>query len=145
MCIRDLVYAAMANLDSDGLQMRQPGNKKPKRKKTFISAGSNWVMSLNGNDNLMGFHNNTFLIAINGAIDTTRRKVLWIKVWVSNRIPKLVVRWYFEFIYETTVIPNYICIDKDSETGTIATMHCFLCRQHSELSKIIGVFVSMGK
>ena len=88
---RDLVYAAMANLDSDGLQMRQPGNKKPKRKKTFISAGFNWVMSLNGNDNLMGFQNNTFLIAICGAIDTTRRKVLWIWIKQNTKISSTVV------------------------------------------------------
>ena len=31
--------------------------------------------------------------------------------WVRNRIPKLVARWYFDFIYETRVIPNYIRID----------------------------------
>ena len=35
---RDLVYAAMTDLDSDSLKMRQPGNKKPKEKGTFISA-----------------------------------------------------------------------------------------------------------
>ena len=45
---RDLVYAAMVDLHSDGLKMRQPGNKKPKWKGTFISAGPNWVISLDG-------------------------------------------------------------------------------------------------
>ena len=57
---RDLVYAAMTDLDSDGLKMRQPGNKKPKEKGTFVSAGPNWVMSLDGHDKLMGFQNNIF-------------------------------------------------------------------------------------
>ena len=38
---RDLVYAAMTDLNSDGLKMRKPGNKKPKEKGTFISAGPN--------------------------------------------------------------------------------------------------------
>ena len=66
----------MTDLDSDGLKMRQPGNKKPKEKGTFSSAGSNWVMSLDGNDNLMGFQNNTFPIAMCGAIDTVSRKLL---------------------------------------------------------------------
>ena len=54
-------------------------------------------------------------------------------MWVKNRIPELVALWYFEFVYKTRVIPNYICIDKGSKTGTIATMHCFLCRQHSDV------------
>ena len=77
---RDLVYAAMTDLDSDGLKMRQPGNKKPKEKGTSISAGPNWVMSLDGHDKLMGFQNNTFPMAIYGAIDTSSKKLLWIKV-----------------------------------------------------------------
>ena len=54
----------MTDLDSDGLKMRQPGNKKPKEKGTFISAGPNWVISLDGHDKLMGFQNNTFPITI---------------------------------------------------------------------------------
>ena len=40
---RDLVYAAMTDLDSDGLKMRQPGNKKPKEKGTFISDFIRWT------------------------------------------------------------------------------------------------------
>ena len=52
---RDLVYAAMTDLDSDGLKMRQPGNKKPKEKGTFISAGLNWVMYLDGHDKIYWF------------------------------------------------------------------------------------------
>ena len=38
----DLVYAAMRDLDWDGLKMRQPGNKKSKEKGTFISAPTVW-------------------------------------------------------------------------------------------------------
>ena len=83
-------------------------------------------MPLDGHDKLMGFQNNTFLIGIYGAIDIASRKLLWIKMLVTNRIPKLVARWYFEFIYETRVILNYIRIDNGSENGTNATMHCFL-------------------
>ena len=40
---RDLVYAAMTDLDSDGLKMRQPGNKKPKEKGNFISDFIRWT------------------------------------------------------------------------------------------------------
>ena len=84
------------------------------------------MVLLDGHDKLMRFQNNTFPIDIYGAVDTASRKLLCIKVWVTSRISELVARWYFEFIYETSVIPSYIRIDKGSETGTIATMHCFL-------------------
>ena len=89
------------------------------------------MISLDGYDKFMGFQNNTFPVAIYGATDTASRKLLWIKVWVTNRIPELVAQWYSEFIYETRVILNYIRIDKGSEIDTIATMHCFRRRQHS--------------
>ena len=120
--------------------MRQPGNKTPKEKGTFISTGPNWVMSLDGHDKFMGFQNNTFPIAIYGASDTGRRLSFWwlyvnfkhishlcssvsianfeqviadwilllSKVRVANRMPELVARWYFKFIYEKKVMPNYI-------------------------------------
>ena len=120
--------------------MRQPGNKKPKEKGTFISTGPNWVMSLDGHDKFMGFQNNTFPIAIYGASDTGWRLSFWwlyvnfkqishlcssvsivnfeqviadwilllSKVRVASRMPELVARWYFEFIYEKKVMPNYI-------------------------------------
>ena len=38
---RDLVHAAMTDLDSDGLKMREPGNKKLEEKGSFISAEPN--------------------------------------------------------------------------------------------------------
>ena len=38
----DLVYEAMADLNSDSFKMSQPGNKSPKEKGTFISSGPNW-------------------------------------------------------------------------------------------------------
>ena len=85
-----LVYTAMTDFDSDGLKMRQLGNKKPKEKGSFISAGSDWVMSLDGHEKLMGFHNNTVPIVIYGAIDTASKNLLWIKFLVTNRIPGLV-------------------------------------------------------
>lgn len=74
----------MTYFDSDGLKMGQPGNKKPKETSTFISAEPNWVMLLDGLHKPMGFQNNTFPMAIYGAIDTASRKLLWIKVWVTN-------------------------------------------------------------
>ena len=80
----DLVYAAMTDLSSDGFKMKETGNKKPKEKGTFVSAGPNWVISLDEHKKLMGLQNNTFPIAIYCAIDIASRKVLWIKVWVFS-------------------------------------------------------------
>ena len=103
---RDNVYAAMMDIDPDGLKERQPALKVKKKRGTFSSSGPNWVFSLDGHDKLMGFQNSTFPLAIYGCIDTASRKLIWIKVWSSNSSPFLIGRWYFDYLYETQTLPS---------------------------------------
>ena len=132
---RDQVYDVMSDLDPDGLAARGGvGAKKARRKKgNFSSKGPNWVHSLDGHDKLMGFQNSTFPIAIYGCLDTASRKLLWLRVWNKNCDPQLIGRWYLEHIMETKVIPAMIRIDKGTETGTMATIHAFLRRHHTDV------------
>ena len=123
----------MTDLDPVGLELRRLGSKKKKERGNFVSDRPNWVISLDGHDKLMGYQNNTFPISVYGAIDIASCKLLWIKVWVTNSIPELVARWYFNYIYETRVLSNYIRIDKGTETGVLATMHCFLRKQQPDI------------
>ena len=81
----------------------------------------------------MGFQNSTFPIAIYGCLDTASRKLLWLRVWNKNCDPQLIGRWYLEHIMETKVIPAMIRIDKGTETGTMATIHAFLRRHHTDV------------
>ena len=97
---RDMVYDLMTEIDPDGLANRQPGLKKKKKKENFVSKGSNWVLSVDGHDKLMGYQNSTFPIAIYGCIDTASRKILWLKCWTSNSKPEVIGRWYLEYLYE---------------------------------------------
>ena len=58
---RDLVHAAMYDLDPKGLEARGPvGKKKTNPKGSFTTKGPNWVHSLDGHDKLMGYQNSTF-------------------------------------------------------------------------------------
>ncbi|XP_066931267.1 uncharacterized protein [Clytia hemisphaerica] len=123
---RDLVYAAMVDIDYDSVKSRQPRKKQKKQKQEFKSCGPNWLFSLDGHDKLMGYQNDTFPIAIYGCIDTASRKIMWLKAWESNSKPELIGRWYFDYLYETRTLPNRIRLDKGTETGVMATMHSFL-------------------
>ena len=55
-------------------------------------------------------------------MDTAGRKLLWLKVWVSNHDPKLIGRWYLEHLYETKIISAMLRVDKGTETA-VATKH----------------------
>ena len=85
---RVLVYAAMEDVDPNGLEYRTVEEKA-----SFTSEGTN--------DKLMGFQNSTFPIAICSCLDRAGRKLVWIKVWDSNSLPYLIARWYFDYLYES--------------------------------------------
>ena len=124
---RDVVYAAMYDQDPEGLERRTLAAKAKKPKGSFTTRGTNWVHSLDCHDKLIGFQNNTFPIAIYGCLDTASRKLLWLKMWVSNNKPELIGRWYLEYLYESRVIASYLRLDKGTETGIMATIHAEPC------------------
>ena len=74
----------------------------------------------------MGYQNWTFPLAIYGCIDTASRKILWLKVWNTNAEPKLVGKWYLEYLMDSKMLPHYIRIDKGTETTTLTTIHAYL-------------------
>ena len=123
---RDQVYDVITDVNLEGLRQRQPRFKQEKEKGTFTAVGPNWVVSLDGHDKLMGFQKCTFPLAIYGCIDIDSRKVLFLKVWTSNSNPVFVGRWYFEYLYKIKILPNYIRIDKGTETATLSIMHGYL-------------------
>ena len=121
--------------DFDGLKAHGPvGVNKQRKKSNFTSKGPNWVHSMDDHDKLMGYQNSTFPLAVYGCIDTASRKILWLRLWVCNSDPRLIGRWYLEYLMATKIISNMIRIDKGTETGVMATMHAFLRRNHSDQS-----------
>lgn len=130
---RDRVYDIMYDEDKALLEARRPGSKKKKKKINFITKGSDWVYSLDGHDKLMGYQNSTFPLAIYGCLDTSSRKIIFLRVWNTNSKPEIVGRWYLEYIFESRKIPNFLRLDKGTETNTMAVMHCYLRKDHTDL------------
>ena len=130
---RDLVYNVMFDLDPDGLVARGPTKRNKKVKGHFTTKGVNWVHSMDGHDKLMGYQNRTFPLAVYGSTDTASRKLLWLRVWVTNSDPGLIGRWYLEYLYESRKLPSIIRVDRGSETGIMATMQAFLRQNHGDI------------
>ena len=81
----------------------------------------------------MGYQNSTFPLALYGCMDTASRKLLWLKVWITNFDPQLIGRWYLEHLLQTKVISALIRVDKGTETGTMATIHSFVRLHHGDM------------
>ena len=55
------------------------------------------------------------------------------KTWVSNSDPKLIGRFYLEYLYEHGSIASILRVDKGTKTGVMATMHAYLRQQHGDM------------
>ena len=130
---RDLVYAMMKDLDAESVEARAPAAKKKMRTVHFSTKGTNWVHSLDDHDKLMGYPNSTYPIAIYGSIDSANRKILWLRVWVTNSDLEVIGRFYLEHLYETRLISSLLRVDKGTETTVLSTMHAFLRRRHGDM------------
>lgn len=108
---RDLVHTVMYDLDPEGLEARSVGAKKRKPKGHFNTKSPNFVHSVDSHDQLMGYHNSTYPLAIYGCIDSASRKLLWLRIWVSKSDPCVIGRWYLEYLYETRTMASYLSMD----------------------------------
>ena len=88
ICVpRNLIADILFEMDPEGVAARDVKRKNKKPKMPFTSDGPGWTYSLDGHDKLMGFQNNTFPLAIYGCLDTFSRKIIFLKVWMSNSDP----------------------------------------------------------
>ena len=81
----------------------------------------------------MGYQNSTFPLAVYGCMDTASRKLLWLRVWGSNSNPKIIGRWYLEYLYETRKFSSMLRLDRGTETCTMAMIHAFLRRNNGDM------------
>eukprot|EP00795_Rhopilema_esculentum_P000908 gene908-10664_t len=97
-----------------------------------VGRGPNHTISADGHDKLMGFMKDTFPLAVYGWQDVFSGCILFLNIWVSNSNPKLIGRWYLDYLYKKKVISQRLRLDKGSETGDFATIHSFLREKHSD-------------
>ena len=111
-------------------KLRQEHDINVPRKECFTTRGPNWVHSVDGHNKLMGFQSDTFPLAIYGCVDTASRKLLWLRIWTTNKEPKLIGRWYLEYLFENKIMSSYLRLDRGTETGVMSTIHAFLHKNH---------------
>lgn len=123
---RHLVHTMIADLDPDGLDGRNLKKRIKRTKGHLKSDGPLWIISLDGHDKLCGYQNSIFPFGIYGCMDTFSRKILFIFITYSNSNPDIIGKKYLEFLYATRTLPRFLRIDKDTESGKMATIHTYL-------------------
>ena len=133
---RQVVHDVMWHINLQALDERNIKKRAKKPKQLFVSDRANWVFSLDGHDKMMGFQNSTFPLAIYGCLDTFSHKIIFLHVWKGNSDPVVVGNFYMHHLVENEMMPNYLRLDKGTETGTMATIHVYLRDKQGDLNKL---------
>lgn len=62
--------------------------------------GSDWAISLDGHDKMCGYQNSMFPLSIYGGQDTCSGRINFLKIWTSNKNPKIIGKFYLEYLVE---------------------------------------------
>lgn len=114
----------MQTVDATGMRARR---RRVCRRRVYVSVGSNWIWHLDGNDKLKPYG-----FAIHAAIDGFSRKILWCHAHATNNDPKLIAKYYFDFVQANQVIPAMTRSDAGTENGLLATCQMFLRRNSTD-------------
>ena len=53
----------------------------------------------------------------------------------SKTVIRPICHWYLEYLYEARIMPSMMRLYRETGTGTMATIHAFLRRNHDDMGE----------
>ncbi|KAG1778332.1 hypothetical protein EV702DRAFT_1179015 [Suillus placidus] len=120
---RNIVIAYFANYEADLIRQRKA---RRLRRKRFWAAGINDLFAVDQHDKWLRFG-----LALHTGIEPFSGRIMWMRVWHSNRNPQLILTYYLETIQELGHMPMVTQSDPGSENFGIANGHTMLHQWHN--------------
>lgn len=114
----------LETLDPEGVRLR---SRNCLRRREYVSKGPNFVIHLDGYDKLKPFG-----FAIHGAIDGFSRKILWLEVGPSNNNPRIVARYFINYLKEIKGAPRLTRCDAGTENSLVMCIQEVLRSYHTD-------------
>jgi hypothetical protein len=114
---REDVRRIIQILDPDGVEMR---SRHRLRRRLYMAKGPNYLWHVDGYDKLKPFG-----FCIHGCIDGYSRRILWLEVAYSNNDPRIVGRYFLDYVKEIEGTARIIRGDRGTENGNIEIMQRF--------------------
>ena len=95
--------------------------KKRLHPRKYISKGPTYIWHIDGHDKLKPFD-----VSLHGCIDGFSRKLIWLKVGLSNKNPDAIAHYYLDAISELGGVPHIIKADDGTEHALIEPIHIYL-------------------
>ena len=129
---RESVRLVLKALNPEAVLLRQ--NHRLQRR-VYHCPGPNWSWHIDGYDKLKPFG-----FCIHGCIDGFSRKILWMRVSLSNNDPAIVASYYLETLALLNIVPRCIRADRGSENVNIGGIQRYLRRNHEDSQSRINSF-----
>ena len=81
---------------------------------------SQFVWHIDGHDKLKPYG-----ISIHGCIDGYSRRIIWLEVAASNKIPELIAKHYLDAIKQMEGKPKIVKADNGTEHSVIQPLHVY--------------------
>lgn len=121
---QETVRLILKVLDDEGVQLR---SQHRLRRRSYFSRGPNYSIHIDGYDKLKPYG-----IAIHGCIDGYSRKILWLKAAYTNNDPKIVARYYLDYIKTIRKVPRLVRSDCGTENCIIRDIQTALRFNHGD-------------
>ena len=115
---KDDVRLILKQLDPNGVEARR---KKRLRRRRFFSPGPNHCWCIDGHDKLKPYG-----FSIHGCICAFSRRILWLEVSSSNKLPEVIAEYYLNTVSQLKCIPHKITADDGTEHALIQPMQIYL-------------------
>ena len=117
ICRRNDVRLSLKQLDPDGVNLRK-WRRLHRRK--YVSPGPNFAWHIDGHDKLKPFG-----FSIHGGIDGFCRKLIWLTVSTTNKMPEVIAKNYLDAVIEHGGIPTKVKADNGTEHSIIEPIHLY--------------------
>ena len=114
---REDVRLALLELDPQNVDKRR---RRRLRRRKYHSPGPNFVWHFDGHDKLKPYG-----ISIHGCIDGYSRRIIWLEVAASNKVPELIAKHYLDAIKQMEGKPKIVKADNGTEHSVIQPLHVY--------------------
>ena len=108
---------SLKQLDPDGVNLRK---RRRLHRRKYVSPGPNFAWHIDGHDKLKPFG-----FSIHGGIDGFSRKLIWLTVSTTNKMPEVIAKNYLDAVIEHGGIPTKVKADNGTEHSIIEPIHLY--------------------
>eukprot|EP00111_Clytia_hemisphaerica_P015352 TCONS_00045344-protein len=114
VCRREDVRKFILEFDREGVDLRR---KRRLHRRKYVTRGPNYVWHVDGHDKLKPFG-----FSIHGCIDGYSRKIIWLEVGRTNKVPEVIGKYYLDAV-SSYGCPRYLKVDDGTEHALIEPFH----------------------